>query len=264
MTQGRTQADYKTYQLVGLLLGPVCFAVMMLSPVPAGLSAAGWMTAALGVWMAIWWATEAVPLFATSLLPLVLLPLLGVSNLNAAAAPFANPVVFLLFGGFLIALAVERWNLHRRVAFHIILKVGNRPLHLIGGVMLATAAISMWISNTATTVMMLPIATSLVAVVLPPDKENGHDGANFTAAMLLGVAYAELPARLRMTRLARPATNRADLELFSLAVSAVNGCETCVRAHEHAVRTQGVSEAQVHDAVRIAPAVHAFAIALDA
>lgn len=190
MTQDHTVSHYKTYQLVGLLLGPMCFAAMMLSPAPAGLSATGWMTAALGVWMAIWWATEAVPLFATALLPLLLLPLLGISDLKAAAAPFANPVVFLLFGGFLIALAVERWNLHQRVAFHIMLGVGNRPLHLIGGVMLATAAISMWISNTATTVMMLPIATSLVAVVLPSDKDHGRDGANFAAAMLLGVAYA--------------------------------------------------------------------------
>jgi sodium-dependent dicarboxylate transporter 2/3/5 len=177
-----TQSGYKTYQLVGLLLGPACFAAMALSPAPAGLSAAGWATAALGVWMAIWWATEAIPLFATALLPLVLLPLLGISNLKAAAVPFANPVVFLLFGGFLIALAVERWSLHRRVAFHILLRVGNRPLNLIGGVMLATAALSMWISNTATTVMMLPIATSLIAVVLPPDKDHGHDGANFAAA----------------------------------------------------------------------------------
>jgi sodium-dependent dicarboxylate transporter 2/3/5 len=190
LNQGRTQADYKTHQLVGLLLGPVCFAAMLLSPAPAGLFATGWATAALGVWMAIWWATEAVSLFATALLPLVFLPLLGIANLNAAAAPFANPIVFLLFGGFLIALAVERWDLHRRIAFRIILQVGNRPLHLIGGVMLATAAISMWISNTATTVMMLPIATSLVAVVLPSDKEHGRDGANFAAAMLLGVAYA--------------------------------------------------------------------------
>ena len=162
----------------------------MLAPAPSGLSAAGWATAALGVWMAIWWATEAVPLFATALLPLLFLPLLGISNLNAAAAPFANPVVFLLFGGFLIALAVERWNLHRRISFHIILRVGSRPLNLVGGVMLATAAISMWISNTATTVMMLPIATSLIAVVLPSDKDHGQEGANFAAAMMLGVAYA--------------------------------------------------------------------------
>jgi sodium-dependent dicarboxylate transporter 2/3/5 len=190
LKQDHTASRYKTYQLVGLLLGPVCFAAMLLTPAPAGLSDAGWATAALGVWMAIWWATEAIPLFATALLPLLFLPLLGISDLKAAAAPFANPVVFLLFGGFLIALAVERWNLHRRVAFHIMLAVGNRPLHLIGGVMLATAAISMWISNTATTVMMLPIATSLVAVVLPSDKDHGRDGTNFAAAMLLGVAYA--------------------------------------------------------------------------
>ena len=163
---------------------------MLFSPVPSGLSAAGWATAALGVWMAIWWATEAVPLFATALLPLLFLPLLGILNLNKAAAPFANPVVFLLFGGFLIALAVERWDLHRRIAFHIILRVGSRPHNLVGGVMLATAALSMWISNTATTVMMLPIAISLIGVVLPSGKEHGRDGTNFAAAMLLGVAYA--------------------------------------------------------------------------
>ena len=190
LKQGLTGSDYRTYQLVGLLLGPACFAAMLLSPVPSGLSAAGWATAALGVWMAIWWATEAIPLFATALLPLLFLPLLGISNLNAAAAPFANPVVFLLFGGFLIALAVERWDLHRRIAFHIILRVGNRPHNLIGGVMLATGALSMWISNTATTVMMLPIAISLIGVVLPPGKDHGRDGTNFAAAMLLGVAYA--------------------------------------------------------------------------
>ena len=190
MKQGPTGSDYKNYQLVGLLLGPACFAAMLLSPAPSGLSAAGWATAALGVWMAIWWATEAIPLFATALLPLFFLPLLGISNLNAAAVPFANPVVFLLFGGFLIALAVERWDLHRRIAFHIILRVGNRPHNLVGGVMLATGALSMWISNTATTVMMLPIAISLVGVVLPSGKDHGRDGTNFAAAMLLGVAYA--------------------------------------------------------------------------
>ncbi|HET9272946.1 MAG TPA: SLC13 family permease, partial [Methyloceanibacter sp.] len=188
--QRESAAEYRTYQLAGLLLGPAMFAAMLLSPAPAGLSPAGWATAAFAVWMAIWWATEALPLFVTALLPLVMLPLLGISNLHAAATPFANPVVFLLFGGFLIALAVERWNLHRRIAFHIILAVGNRPLNLIGGVMLARAALSMWISNTATTVMMLPIAVSLIAVVLPEGSARERDGINFAAAMMLGVAYA--------------------------------------------------------------------------
>jgi sodium-dependent dicarboxylate transporter 2/3/5 len=183
-------AEYRLYQLVGLLLGPACFAAMALSPPPPGLTPAGWATAGLAVWMAIWWASEALPLVATALLPLLILPLLGISDLDAAAVPFANPVVFLLFGGFLIALAVERWNLHRRIAFHIILLVGNRPFNLVGGVMLATAAISMWISNTATTVMMLPIAVSLVTVVLPEGAARGRDGSNFAASMMLGVAYA--------------------------------------------------------------------------
>jgi sodium-dependent dicarboxylate transporter 2/3/5 len=184
------ETTYRTYQLVGLLLGPACFIAMLLMPAPAGLSAAGWATAALGVWMAIWWATEALPLFVTALLPLLFLPLLGVADINAAAAPFANPVVFLLLGGFLIGLAVERWDLHRRLAFYIILHVGSRPLNLLGGVMLATAAISMWISNTATTVMMLPIAISLILVVAPPERRQGRDERNFAAAVTLGVAHA--------------------------------------------------------------------------
>jgi solute carrier family 13 (sodium-dependent dicarboxylate transporter), member 2/3/5 len=190
LEQGLTAAGHKTYQLVGLFLGPACFVSLLLSPAPAGLSAAGWTTAAVAVWMAVWWATEALPLFATALLPLVLLPLLGIADIHAAATPFANPVVFLLLGGFLIALAVQRWNLHRRIAFHIILRVGNRPLNLVGGVMLASAALSMWITNTATTIMMLPIAVSLITVILPSGRDHGKDGVNFAAAMMLGVAYA--------------------------------------------------------------------------
>jgi len=188
--QDRSGGTYRLYQIIGLFLGPLAFLVMAFSPAPGGLSSAGWATGALAVWIAIWWATEALPLFVTALLPLVLLPLLGISDINAAAAPFANPVVFLLLGGFLIALAVERWNLHRRIAFHIILSAGNRPRNLIGGVMLASATLSMWISNTATTVMMLPIAVSLVTVILPEGAARERDGINFAAAMMLGVAYA--------------------------------------------------------------------------
>ena len=140
--------------------------------------------------MAVWWATEALPLFATALLPLVILPLFGITSMRTAAEPFANPVVFLLLGGFLIGLTVQRWNLHRRLAFHIIRRVGDRPHNLVGGVMLATAALSMWISNTATTIMMLPIALSLILVVLPQSRTADRNGKNFATAMVLGVAYA--------------------------------------------------------------------------
>jgi solute carrier family 13 (sodium-dependent dicarboxylate transporter), member 2/3/5 len=93
---------YKSYQLVGLFLGPLAFAALIFSPAPTGLSAAGWATAALGVWMAIWWITEAIPLFVTALLPLVFLPLLGIAKIDAAAEPFADPAIFLLLGGFLM------------------------------------------------------------------------------------------------------------------------------------------------------------------
>ena len=188
--QDRAEPEYKTYQLIGLVLGPLGFLACLLSPVPDGLSEAGWTTAGLAVWMAVWWATEALPLFATALLPLIVLPLFGIATMQGAAAPFANPVVFLLFGGFLIGLAVQRWNLHRRIAFHIILLVGNRPRDLVAGVMLATAALSMWISNTATTIMMLPIALSLILVLSPRSGDTGRDGTNFATAMMLGVAYA--------------------------------------------------------------------------
>ncbi len=188
--EGAAGQAYKSYQLVGLFLGPLAFAALLLSPAPEGLSAAGWATAALGVWMAIWWITEAIPLFVTALLPLVFLPLLGIAKIDAAAEPFADPVIFLLLGGFLMGLAIERWNLHRRIAYQIIARIGNKPLNLLAGVMLATAAISMWISNTATTIMMLPIAISLILVVLPPGETRGRAESNFAAAMTLGVAYA--------------------------------------------------------------------------
>lgn len=179
---------YRTYQAVGLMLGPLLFAMALLLPPPQGLSAAGWATAGVAALMAVWWATQAVPLAATALLPLVLTPLLGIAGVTETAAPYANPLIFLFLGGFLIALAVERWNLHRRIALYILLYVGGRPLNLVAGVMLATAVLSMWISNTATTIMMLPIALSLIAVT--GAHERAAAGRNFAAALMLGTAYA--------------------------------------------------------------------------
>jgi sodium-dependent dicarboxylate transporter 2/3/5 len=170
---------------IGLLAGPLLLALVLLTPPPAGMSATAWATVGLTALMALWWATEAVPLPVTSLLPLVLLPALGVLPLERAAAPYANPAVFLFLGGFLIGLAMERWNLHRRVALLILLAVGVEPRRQLAGFMLTTAFISMWVSNTATAIMMLPIAMSVIAR-LPADAH----GQRYATALLLGVAFA--------------------------------------------------------------------------
>ena len=162
-----------------------------------GLAAMTWVvTSALGLpdgqvavlsaasWMLVWWVSEAVPLGVTSVLPLVLFPALDVTDVASAAAPYGSKFVFLFMGGFLIALALERWNLHRRFALRILVAAGGRPRRLLGGFMLATAALSMWISNTATTLMMLPIALSVVAKI----DLDAHP--RFPVALLLGTAYA--------------------------------------------------------------------------
>jgi sodium-dependent dicarboxylate transporter 2/3/5 len=170
---------------VGLFAGPLLLALALAVPPPAGMSATAWATVGLTALMALWWATEAVPLPVTSLLPVVLLPALGVLPLERAAASYANPAVFLFLGGFLIGLAMERWNLHRRVALLILLAVGVQPRRQLAGFMLTTAFISMWVSNTATAIMMLPIAMSVIAR-LPNDAH----GNRYATALLLGVAFA--------------------------------------------------------------------------
>ena len=134
--------------------------------------------------MLVWWVAEAVPLGVTSVLPLVLFPVLGVTDVVSAAAPYGSKYVFLFFGGFLIALALEQWNLHRRFALRILVAAGGNPRRLLGGFMMATAGLSMWISNTATTLMMLPIALSVLS------KINLRQHPRFPMALLLGTAYA--------------------------------------------------------------------------
>lgn len=187
---GGPAAGYPTYRLIGLFAGPAAFGVMLACPVPGGLPAAGWTTAAIAVWMALWWASEAIPLAATALLPLALMPVLGVSSVANAAAPFANPLIFLFLGGFLIALTMQRWGLHRRVALHIMARAGARPRRLVAAAMLATALLSMWISNTAAAMMMMPIAASLATVVVIDPGRTGRGAGNFVIALMLGIAYA--------------------------------------------------------------------------
>ncbi|MFL2769729.1 MAG: SLC13 family permease [Rhodospirillaceae bacterium] len=175
-------------QRIGLLLGAVLFAFILLSEPPAGLSGAGWRAAAVVVLMATWWLTEALPVFATGLLPLALFPLLNVVDIGTAAAPYANPLIFLFMGGFMIALAMQRWGLHTRIALALLSITGTRARNLVGGFMISTALLSMWVSNTATTMMMLPIALSVLAL-LKADSLEDQKLPGFNTALVLAVAY---------------------------------------------------------------------------
>ena len=182
----------ETYQIVGRILGPAIFVVMLLMDQWQGvMSTEAWRTAAVGLWMAVWWATEAIPVPVTAFLPLVVFEPLGISSLREAAAPYANPTIYLFLGGFMMALALERWNLHRRIALAVIDNVGTDGRRLIGGFMLVCALLSMWMTNTATTMMLLPIVLS-VSVVMRDNVPDLTEKArkDFQIAMLLGLAYA--------------------------------------------------------------------------
>ncbi|MDQ7018024.1 MAG: DASS family sodium-coupled anion symporter [Robiginitomaculum sp.] len=180
----------KTYQSLGLIAGPLAAILLGLFFAPDDLEPAGRMTAAMAVWMAIWWASEAVPFAVTALLPLVFFPILGINNIKATSAPYANPMIYLFMGGFIVARAIEHWDLHRRMALNIFTMVGTHARALVGGIMVAAALISMWISNTATSLMLLPIATSIVAVVMDSvDGLTETQKRNFGITMVLGLAY---------------------------------------------------------------------------
>lgn len=168
---------------IGLTLGVVVFGLILLLPAPAGLEPEAQRVAAVAGLMAIWWMTEALPLPATALLPIALFPLLGVMSTSAAAAPYANEIIFLFLGGFMIALAMQRWDLHRRIALAIVAAVGVQPRQLVLGFMIATGFLSMWISNTATAVMMLPIGIAILTLL---EREKGNLGVG----LMLGIAYA--------------------------------------------------------------------------
>lgn len=146
--------------------------------------------AAVTALVACWWISVAMPIPVTSLLPLVLFPLVGVLPIREAAVPYADPNVFLFLGGFIIALGLERWNLHRRIALHIVRLVGGSEARIVFGFMLATTVISMWISNTATTMMMLPIGLAIISAVVELAGGGNRDTGEFSAALMMGIAYA--------------------------------------------------------------------------
>lgn len=177
--------------IAGLVIGPLALAWTLASAPPDGLTPEAWRTAGIAMMMAVWWVTEAVPLPATALLPLALLPALGVSAMAGAARPYANPVIFLFMGGFMLAQGLQRWGLHRRLALHIVRAIGTEPRRMVGGFMVASAFLSMWVSNTATTVMMLPIGLSTLDLVLRNQPAGGPPiGRHFGPALMLGIAYA--------------------------------------------------------------------------
>jgi len=154
------------------------------------MDAPAWQVAGITLWMAIWWVSEAMPIAATSLLPVLLFPLLELVPLKEVLAPYMHPFVILLMAGFMAALAIERWNLHRRVAFKILLTVGTSPDRLILGVMIATAVCSMWISNTASTLIMLPIAMALVSHVQDASEVDSADLQRFGLVLFLALCYS--------------------------------------------------------------------------
>jgi sodium-dependent dicarboxylate transporter 2/3/5 len=182
-------------QLFGFLGGPVFFAVCLLLPAPEGMTREAWRTAAVTLLMAVWWITEAIPIPATSLLPIALFPTLSIMNAATACAPYANHLIFLFLGGFFIAISMERWNLHKRIALQTIRIVGTSPSRIVLGFMLAAAFLSMWISNTATAMMMMPIGLAVIHQVTDflKESQSAIDTAptkfRFGIALMLSIAY---------------------------------------------------------------------------
>jgi solute carrier family 13 (sodium-dependent dicarboxylate transporter), member 2/3/5 len=176
----------------------------------ADVSADARVVAAVGSLMAVWWMTEAVPLSVTSLLPIVLFPTFTETSVADATAPYANPIVFLFLGGFLIAIAMQKWNLHRRIALLTLRRVGTHPRQIILGMMISTAFLSMWVSNTATTLMMLPIALSVLALVV----ESSHRGSAVDGAQ----AGAQTRDRLQSGQAVSDVVEDRDVRIFGVAL----------------------------------------------
>jgi sodium-dependent dicarboxylate transporter 2/3/5 len=179
-----------TRKTTGLLLGPALFTLVLLYFRPEGLSPAGVAVLASTLWIAIWWILEVIPIAATALLPIILFPLTGAQSLENTTAAFGHRYIFLYIGGFILAIAIERWNLHRRIALNIIKLIGTNIRSIILGFMAATAFLSMWISNTATSVMMLPIGLAIVTQLKDNPQTEENETEVFGKAIMLAIAYS--------------------------------------------------------------------------
>jgi sodium-dependent dicarboxylate transporter 2/3/5 len=191
------QANPNKGKQIGFFLGPIVFVAMLLIPAPEGMKLEAWRVAAVTALMAIWWITEAIPIPATSLMPIALFPLLGVMKSSASTSPYANHLIYLFMGGFFLAVTMERWNLHRRVALYTIKAIGTSPARMIMGFMVATGFLSMWVSNTATAMMMVPIGLAVIQQATGFDSDHLRECSinvgpefNFGRGLMLGIAYA--------------------------------------------------------------------------
>lgn len=173
-----------------LIIGPSLFLIFLLLGTPEGIPEPAYLVLISTIWIAIWWVTEAVPIPMASLLPMILYPLLGIMPMNEVVAPFAKPIIFLFIGGFILALAMEKWNLHKRIALTIISKVGTNLDQILGGFIIATGFLSMWISNTATTMMMIPIAFSIIQQFDNLEQAQANSIKKFGKALMLAIAYS--------------------------------------------------------------------------
>ena len=172
------------------LLGPLLFFIILILDAPNGMSNEGFRLLGIIIWMAVWWISEVVPIAVTSLLPIILFPSLNILNIQQTGANYGHKYIFLFIGGFILANAIQKWNLHKRIALNIILKIGGSTDKIILGFMLATGFLSMWISNTATTVMMLPIALSVINQLKDHPETLENENIVFGKALMLGVAYS--------------------------------------------------------------------------
>jgi len=184
----------RRHKSIGLVVGVLVFFLILLLPTPSGISSEGWKVAALAAFMAICWMTEALPLAATALAPVVILPLLGTSSLEGVAQSYAHPLIFLFLGGFFLGKALERWNLHVKIANSLIRAAPHSPEGIVGAIMLATAFLSMWISNTATALVMVAIAQSITQKGKTHTVDEGiykrSAQGQFSTALMLGVAFS--------------------------------------------------------------------------
>ena len=173
--------------LFGLIIGLFILPIFIFSDPPEGLSRIGWLTAGVALLMTIWWVTEAIPIYFTGIVPLVLFPIFDIFDLKLIASSYAHPLVLLFLGGFIIASAMEACGLHKRIALNILSLSGTSPSKIIAGFMITTALISMWVSNTASTIMMLPIALSVIAIF---SKEINLRDEDLAIPLLLAIAYS--------------------------------------------------------------------------